>query len=98
MKTTIGETITADKLAIEQSSNGGSPLVVETRGLEKTYFGKVDVHVLHGLDMKIREREFVAIIGQSGSGKSTLLNILGGVGCSDRRNRFDQRDGYFNIG
>ncbi len=79
MKNTIGETITIDKLALEQSSNGGSPLVVETRGLEKTYFGKVNVPVLHGLDIKIRAREFVAIIGQSGSGKSTLLNILGAL-------------------
>lgn len=79
MKKTIGETITVDKLAIKQSSNGGSPLVVETRGLKKTYFGKIDVPVLHGLDIKIRAGEFVAIIGQSGSGKSTLLNILGAL-------------------
>jgi ABC-type lipoprotein export system ATPase subunit len=54
-------------------------VVVETRGLEKTYFGKVDVPVLHGIDMQIRAAEFVAIIGQSGSGKSTLLNILGAL-------------------
>ena len=66
-------------MPLEQSSNGGPPLVVETRGLEKTYFGKIDVPVLHGLDIKIRAGEFVAIIGQSGSGKSTLLNILGAL-------------------
>lgn len=52
------------------------PTVVETRGLEKTYFGKVDVHVLHNINIRIRAREFVAVIGQSGSGKPTLLNIL----------------------
>ena len=52
---------------------------METRGLEKTYFGKIDVPVLHGIDIQIREQEFVAIIGQSGSGKSTLLNILGAL-------------------
>jgi lipoprotein-releasing system ATP-binding protein len=55
------------------------PVVVETRGLRKTYFGKVDVPVLFGIDMKIRAEEFVAVIGQSGSGKSTLLNILGAL-------------------
>ena len=55
------------------------PLVVETRGLRKTYFGKVDVPVLFGIDMQIRAAEFVAVIGQSGSGKSTLLNILGAL-------------------
>ena len=51
--------------------------IVEARGLRKTYFGKVDVPVLHGIDMRVDPGEFVAIIGQSGSGKSTLLNLLG---------------------
>ncbi len=60
---------------------GSEHVVVETRGLKKTYYGKVPVHVLHGIDMQVREGEFIAIIGQSGSGKSTLLNILG---CLDR--------------
>ncbi len=55
------------------------PVVVETRGLKKTYYGKVDVPVLFGIDIEIRAEEFVAIIGQSGSGKSTLLNILGAL-------------------
>jgi lipoprotein-releasing system ATP-binding protein len=54
-------------------------LVVETRGLKKTYFGKVTTPVLHGIDIEIRSGEFIAIIGQSGSGKSTLLNILGAL-------------------
>ncbi|HEY6414502.1 MAG TPA: ABC transporter ATP-binding protein [Edaphobacter sp.] len=54
-------------------------IVVATRGLKKTYFGKIATPVLHGIDIEIRSGEFVAIIGQSGSGKSTLLNILGAL-------------------
>ena len=63
----------------EEPSRGELPVVIETRGLKKTYFGKIDVPVLFGLDIEIRAREFVAIVGQSGSGKSTLLNILGAL-------------------
>jgi lipoprotein-releasing system ATP-binding protein len=54
-------------------------VLVATRGLKKTYFGKVETPVLHGIDIEIRAGEFAAIIGQSGSGKSTLLNILGAL-------------------
>ena len=54
-------------------------ILVQTRGLKKTYFSKVETPVLHGIDVEIRAGEFIAIIGQSGSGKSTLLNILGAL-------------------
>ena len=37
----------------------------------------VEVEVLHGLDLRLAEGEFVALIGPSGSGKSTMLNLIG---------------------
>jgi putative ABC transport system ATP-binding protein len=41
--------------------------------------GETKVHALRGIDLQIREGEFLSIAGASGSGKSTLLNLVGGL-------------------
>ena len=47
-------------------------------GLRKSYRkGKIEVPVLHGVDMEAARGELVAVIGASGSGKSTMLHLLG---------------------
>jgi putative ABC transport system ATP-binding protein len=52
--------------------------MIKIEKLHKSYpIGKDSLHVLKGLDLHIKEGEFVSIMGSSGSGKSTLLNIVG---------------------
>ena len=48
-------------------------VIVRARGIEK-YFG--DNHVLRGVDLDVRQREAVMVIGRSGSGKTTLLRCI----------------------
>lgn len=54
-------------------------VVLETRGLIRDLGTTVKNRVLAGIDLTIREREFVALTGASGSGKSTLLYLLGAL-------------------
>jgi ABC-type lipoprotein export system ATPase subunit len=60
------------------SPNGSTNLVYEAVGLKRHYdSGKVAA--LRGVDLQIRQGEFVAVIGPSGCGKSTLLALLGAL-------------------
>jgi putative ABC transport system ATP-binding protein len=52
--------------------------MIQLEAITKVYrMGKVQVPVLHGIDLTIDDGELVAIMGPSGSGKTTLMNILG---------------------
>ena len=63
--------------------------MIKIEKLHKSYpMGKDSLHVLKGLDLHIKEGEFVAIMGSSGSGKSTLLNIVGLLDGHDEGNYY----------
>ena len=54
--------------------------VIETNNLQKHYqVGENSVHAVDGVDLTVREGEFVCISGRSGSGKSTLVSLLAGL-------------------
>ena len=59
------------------STNGGAPLI-QLAGVSKVFFtDEVETHALSGIDLEIRDGEYVAISGPSGCGKSTLLSLIG---------------------
>jgi len=55
-------------------------LILEVRGVHKSFAAPGgSIEVLRGVDLRVVERETVAIVGESGSGKSTLLSLLAGL-------------------
>ncbi len=54
--------------------------VLEIRGLQAWYG---ESHVLHGIDLTVREGECVTLLGRNGAGRSTTLKAI--LGLTDRR-------------
>ncbi len=53
--------------------------MIDMKGIIKRFYvGEPnELQILNGIDLQVKEGEFVAIVGESGSGKSTLMNIIG---------------------
>ena len=58
--------------------------IITVRGLSKNYnLGRATVYALRGVNLDIKEGEFIAIVGNSGAGKTTLLNCMAGLDTPD---------------
>jgi len=63
-------------------SNKNGRVIIRLHNVERIYkVGVESIHALDGINLELRENEYVAVMGPSGSGKSTLMNVLG---CLDR--------------
>ena len=82
----------ADTLTRPAGPGAAAPgaALLEVRGLEAWYG---ESHVLHGVDIEVREGEVVTLLGRNGAGKtSTLRAIMGLIGRRQGSVRFEGRE------
>lgn len=55
--------------------------IIKLENIRKSFFvGKPnELEILHGIDLEVKQGEFLSVVGESGSGKSTLMNIIGAL-------------------
>jgi len=66
--------------AVRNTSSPQGAEVVRVEGVTKHFYrDTIKIPVLEGIDLTVREGDFLALMGPSGSGKSTLLNLIAGI-------------------
>jgi len=72
----------------------GKNIILQAKGIYKHYrMGAAVIKVLRGINLKLKNAEFAAIVGASGSGKSTLLHLLGALDVPNAGSvKFNGRD------
>jgi len=69
-----------NNLKKKSHSNVLDETIIELQNVKKIYnMSGVKTHALRGVDLKIKRKDFLAIMGPSGSGKSTLLHMIGAL-------------------
>lgn len=77
-ETDSNATLQSRDSALHSMSRIDDQPIIDLSGVTKVYgTGQAAVHALRGIDLRIEQGDFVAVMGPSGSGKSTFLNILG---------------------
>ena len=65
---------------IPQQVETSTANIITVRGIVKNYsLGRTTVYALRGVDLEVKNGEFLAIVGNSGAGKTTLLNCMAGI-------------------
>jgi lipoprotein-releasing system ATP-binding protein len=81
----IESALAAGPAVVVPRNTSGTAMQLVARGLHKNYRkGPVEVPVLRGASIAVRQGEFLAIVGQSGCGKTTLLHLLGTLDVPDQ--------------
>jgi len=62
--------------ALARPSTAGVPAVLSVKGLQAWYN---ESHILHGVDLDVREGEVVTLLGRNGAGKTTTLKAIMGI-------------------